>query len=100
MTIAFFMIGVLLLVCIVLTLGFAWRLWRLDEPTRAGWLLVVADTLVFTLLILLLAVGTLPASGPGSCCWGWSWLRPCCPRAGISAGLGATLMAGPSGGVT
>ncbi|MDQ8754701.1 hypothetical protein RCO27_00520 [Sphingosinicella sp. LHD-64] len=47
------MIGVLLLVCTVLPLAFAWRLWRLDEPTRAGWLVVIADTLVFTLLILL-----------------------------------------------
>lgn len=53
MTISHFMIGVLLLVCIALPLAFAWRLWRLDEPTRAGWLTVVADTLVFALLILL-----------------------------------------------
>lgn len=53
MTIAHFMIGILLLVSTVLPLAFAWRLWRLDEPTRAGWLVVVADTLVSTLLILL-----------------------------------------------
>jgi hypothetical protein len=52
-TISHFMIGILLLVCTVLPLAFAWRLWRLDEPTRGGWLVVVADTLVFTLLILL-----------------------------------------------
>lgn len=48
-------IALLLFVSIALPLAFAWRLWRLDEPTRLGWLLVLAETAVFTALVLLLA---------------------------------------------
>lgn len=44
----------MLFICIVMPLGFAWRLWKLDEPSRLGWLLVLADSLVFTALILIL----------------------------------------------
>ncbi|MDL2409624.1 hypothetical protein PY650_29145 [Rhizobium calliandrae] len=33
--------------------AFAWKLWRLDEPSFPGWLLVALDTAVFFLLILL-----------------------------------------------
>ena len=48
-------VGLLLFVSIALPLVFIWRLWRLDAPTRLGWLLVVAETAVFVTLIMLLA---------------------------------------------
>ena len=44
---------ILLFVCILMPLAFAWRIWRLDEATRAGWLANVADAAVFVLLIML-----------------------------------------------
>lgn len=44
----------MLFICIVMPLGFAWRLWKLDEPSRLGWLIVLADSLVFMALILIL----------------------------------------------
>ncbi|MGK9055597.1 peptidoglycan DD-metalloendopeptidase family protein [Neorhizobium petrolearium] len=44
----------MLFICIVIPLGFAWRLWKLDEPSRLGWLIVLADSLVFMALILIL----------------------------------------------
>lgn len=44
----------LVVVCIALPLAFAWRLWRLDEPTRLGLLLVVGESAVFVTLIGLL----------------------------------------------
>lgn len=44
---------IMLFVCIVMPLGFAWRIWRLDEPTLAGWVAVVADSAVFVALIML-----------------------------------------------
>lgn len=47
-------VALLACVSIVLPLVFAWRLWRLDEPTRLGWLLVLAEIAVFTALIFLL----------------------------------------------
>lgn len=48
-------IGLLLFVSIVLPLVFTWRLWRLDTPTRLGWLLVLAETAVYVTLIMMLA---------------------------------------------
>lgn len=47
-------VAFLALVSIVLPLVFAWRLWWLDEPTRLGWLLVLAEIAVFAALIFLL----------------------------------------------
>ena len=44
---------VMLFVCILMPLGFAWRIWRLDEATRGAWLLLTADALVFVALIML-----------------------------------------------
>lgn len=44
---------ILLVVCIGLPLFHAWRIWRLDESSIAGWLLVVADACVFTALVIL-----------------------------------------------
>ena len=38
---------ILLVVCIGLPIFYAWRIWRLDEPSILGWLLVVADACVF-----------------------------------------------------
>lgn len=43
----------LLVVCIGLPLFYAWHIWRLDEPSFLGWLLVVADACVFVALIML-----------------------------------------------
>jgi hypothetical protein len=48
-------IALLVFVSIALPLAFAWRLWRLDVPTRLGWLLVLAETAIFVTLIMLLA---------------------------------------------
>ncbi|WP_077963447.1 M23 family metallopeptidase [Ensifer adhaerens] len=47
-------IGFLLALSILLPLAFIWRLWRLDEPTRLGWLLALAETAVLLSLIGLL----------------------------------------------
>jgi len=47
-------IALLSLICIALPIAFAWRLWRLDLPTRLGWLIVLAETAVLVGLILLL----------------------------------------------
>jgi hypothetical protein len=44
----------MLLVCLAVPAGLAWRLWRLDEPSRLPWLIVLAETAVFLALILLL----------------------------------------------
>lgn len=44
---------VMLLVCIGIPLAYAWRILRLDEPTRMGWILIVADAAVFVALVLL-----------------------------------------------
>lgn len=49
----YLLILILLAVCILMPLMFAWRILRLDIPTKGGWLLVVADALVFTTLIFL-----------------------------------------------
>jgi hypothetical protein len=43
----------MLLICIAFPLGYAWRVWRLDEPTLGIWALVVADASVFVALVLL-----------------------------------------------
>lgn len=48
------LVTLLLVVCIALPLFFAWRLWRLDEPTRLGWIVVLAETVLFVALIMLL----------------------------------------------
>jgi hypothetical protein len=34
-----FVVVILLVVCIGLPLFYAWRIWRLDEPSILGWLL-------------------------------------------------------------
>ena len=47
-------IGLLLVLSILLPLAFIRRLWRLDEPTRLGWLLALAETAVLLCLIGLL----------------------------------------------
>lgn len=44
----------MLFVCIAMPLGLAWRIWRLAGATRAGWLILVAETLAFFLLILMI----------------------------------------------
>lgn len=48
-------VAALLFASIALPLVLGWRLWRLDEGTRLGWLLVVAETAVFMALIVLVA---------------------------------------------
>jgi hypothetical protein len=44
---------ILFLFCIGMPLGYAWRIWRLDEQSRAGWFVVVADAAVIVLFIVL-----------------------------------------------
>lgn len=44
---------ILLFVCLGLPLFYAWRIWRLDDPSILGWLLVVADACIFVSLIIL-----------------------------------------------
>lgn len=46
---------ILLGVSLALPLSYAWRIWRLDQPGRGAWLLLVAEALVVCLLVLLLA---------------------------------------------
>lgn len=48
-----FLIIVLLAVCILMPLLSAWRIARLDEASKAGWLILVADAVVFSTLIFL-----------------------------------------------
>lgn len=47
-------IALLSFISIALPIAFSWRLWRLDESTRLGWLIVLAETAVLVTLILLL----------------------------------------------
>jgi hypothetical protein len=47
-------VALMLLVCLAVPAGLAWRLWRLDEPGRLTWLIVLVETAVFLALILLL----------------------------------------------
>lgn len=44
----------LLLICLAVPAALAWRLWRLHEPGRLAWLIVLAETAVFLSLVLLL----------------------------------------------
>ncbi|MFB9950594.1 M23 family metallopeptidase [Rhizobium puerariae] len=48
------LVFLMLVICIVLPLGFAWRLWCLDEPTFLGWLIILTDSLVWVALIMIL----------------------------------------------
>lgn len=52
-----FLVLVLLFVCVAFPLGYAWRVWRLEEPTITGWLLVTADAAVFVALVILVGRG-------------------------------------------
>ncbi|MGO4623954.1 M23 family metallopeptidase [Ensifer sp. 2YAB10] len=47
-------VGFMSVLCIALPLAFSWRLWRLDEPTRLGWFLVFAESVVLISLVMLL----------------------------------------------
>jgi len=44
---------ILLAVCLGLPLFYAWRIWRLNEPSALSWLLVVTDGCMFVALIML-----------------------------------------------
>lgn len=52
---------VMLFVCIVMPLGFAWSLWRADEASLAGWLVTAAYAA--TLVFLVMAVGRWDIAG-------------------------------------
>lgn len=41
------------LVCVALPLAFAWRVWRVNETTRARWLAVVLDAALLVLLVMM-----------------------------------------------
>ena len=43
-------IALMLLICIGMPLGYAWRLWRLDEPSRVGCLAVAAEAICIVAL--------------------------------------------------
>lgn len=47
-------IALLSFICIALPIAFSWRLWRLNLPTRLGWLIVFAESAVLVGLVLLL----------------------------------------------
>ncbi len=47
-------VGLFVFISIAIPLTFAWRLWRLDLPTRLAWLIVAAETAGLVWLILLL----------------------------------------------
>jgi hypothetical protein len=49
------LIFVLVACSIILPLGYAIRVWRLDEPALSAWLLVVAESTAFVVVVLLLA---------------------------------------------
>jgi hypothetical protein len=51
----FAQILILLVVSVAVPLLFAWTVWRLDEPTRAGWFLTVAYAVVFTFLVMVVS---------------------------------------------
>lgn len=53
MNVSLAIIGMMTAVCVFLPIIFAWKLWRLDEPSLSGWLLAASSTTVFSLLILL-----------------------------------------------
>lgn len=53
MNITLVMVGFMMAVCAIVPLALAWKLWRLDEPSFPGWLLVTLDTVAFFLLIIL-----------------------------------------------
>lgn len=59
-----FAILVLLLVSIVLPLASAWRVWRLDAPSRIAWLLVVGEAAALVALVFL--VGRWDMAGVGT----------------------------------
>lgn len=52
---------IMLFVCIVMPLGFAWSLWRADEASLAGWLVTAAYAA--TLVFLIMAVGRWDIAG-------------------------------------
>jgi hypothetical protein len=54
----------LLFVCTAVPLGCAWYLWRLDVPSKAGWLIACLATIVGSILILL--VGRWDVAGLGT----------------------------------
>lgn len=50
----FLLILILIFICILIPLGIAWRIWRLDEPSFDGWLLKIAVGIAFATFILLI----------------------------------------------
>lgn len=52
------------LVCIAVPIGCAWYLWRMDAPSKVGWLLALLTTIMATILILL--VGRWDMAGLGT----------------------------------
>lgn len=49
----FFLVVILLVVCVAFPLAWSWRVWRLDVPSRVAWLIAVVDAAIFVALILL-----------------------------------------------
>jgi hypothetical protein len=57
-------LSLLLFACIVVPMGCAWHLWRVDVPSMAGWLVACLATVAGTILILL--VGRWDMAGLGT----------------------------------
>jgi Peptidase family M23 len=48
------LVTIMLMVCLAVPLGYAWRVAALDEPSKAAWLLAVAEASLFVALVLIL----------------------------------------------
>jgi Peptidase family M23 len=48
------LVAVMLIVCLAVPLGYAWRMARLNEPSKAAWLLAAVEASLFVALVLIL----------------------------------------------
>ncbi len=46
--------ALMLVFCLLIPMFFIWRLWRMNEPTRLGWLLVLMESSMLVALVMLL----------------------------------------------
>jgi hypothetical protein len=51
----FAVVAVMSFVSLAVPLALCWRLWRLDEPSRLGWLLVLVESAVLVTLVVIVA---------------------------------------------
>jgi hypothetical protein len=48
-----FLVIILLIICIAMPLGYAWRIWRLHEPSLGAWLAIVTEGILFVALVFI-----------------------------------------------